>query len=38
MLTGHWIWPWEIDAVFPEDWQYAMLAIIDEVPKRRPKT
>jgi hypothetical protein len=36
-VTGKALWPWEVDKVVPEDWLEAILAVVDEIPKRTPK-
>jgi hypothetical protein len=36
-VTGKALWPWEVDEVVPEDWLEAILAVVDEIPKRKPK-
>ncbi len=36
-VTGQAVWPWEVDELVPEDWLEAILAVVDEIPKRTPK-
>ncbi len=36
-VTGQAIWPWEVDKLIPEDWLEAILAVVNEIPKRKPK-
>jgi hypothetical protein len=36
-VTGKSLWPWEVDELVPEDWLEAILAVVDEIPKRTPK-
>jgi hypothetical protein len=36
-VTGKALWPREVDKVVPEDWLEAILAVVDEIPKRTPK-
>jgi hypothetical protein len=36
-VTGKSLWPWEVDELIPADWLEAILAVVNEIPKRTVK-